>query len=112
MEISRWWRENSARVGFRIEVKLDSEGVPSLLKMPGGAIPLDMDPNIVYERLVGKGFKPEVAEEILFGIFGGVTAEAPIPAGEIGDGLFKFLRGEIGEKDGSKVELCIDSLPR
>ncbi len=111
MEISRYWREQGARVGFRMEVTLDKDGAPETLKMPGGAIRLDKDPNMIYKRLVGKGFTPEVAEEILLGIFGGVTAEAPIPVGEVGDGLFKLLRGEIGEENRSEVELCIDSLP-
>lgn len=107
MEIARNWRLISERTGFRTGV-VEGQNGPSVLRYPGGELPLVGTYEQIYERLVQKGFGEEVAEEILLACFGSVSTEPPVSEREIVDGLFKFLRSEIGEQDRSEIELRVN----
>ena len=47
-------------------------------KYPGGGILLEGTFIEIYGRFVDKGFKPEVIEEILLGLFGSVASEPSV----------------------------------
>lgn len=112
MEVPRHWRLSPSRIGFKTEAISDKNGNPEVLRYPGGEISLSGGLEEVEKRLSQKGFNEEAIGKILFSVFGGVSPESPVAAGEVIEGVLKFLRSEVGEKSGSEVELGINRLPR
>ena len=106
MEIPRFWRISPVAKGFRME----SDG--TVLRYPGGEIPLTDSLEKIQSRLLEKGFKPEVIEEVLLNLFGAISSEAAIPEGEVVKSFLELLRSEVGEEDWSKVKLGVNRLPR
>lgn len=112
MEVPRIWRQSPASVGFKIDIGRNEESKVTSLRYPGGEIPLSGDLSEIENRLLRKGFKNEEIEEILFTVFGGISAEAPVSEPEVVESFLKFLRIEVGEQNRSEVELGVDRLPR
>ena len=109
MEVSKYWRNSPASIGFR-PVETDDE---ELLRYPGGEISLRGSIEEIEGRLTAKGFNKETVDRILFDIYGGgVASESPVALGEVVESFLELLRGEVREKDRSEVELRVNRLPR
>ena len=103
MEIPRYWRNKEVRLGFKESVNRDVEGKLVSLDLPGGSIPLSEDWKEVEERLYQKGYKPEVVEKILEGVFGGVATEATIPTSKTVESFLELFGTKVREKHRSEV---------
>lgn len=118
MEIPRYWREmpvNDSFTGVEKRPKFNTEGQKegcAYFKYPGGEIVLSGSFEEVYTRFEKKGFKPEVIENILFTLFGAVASEAAVSFEKIINSQSELVRGKVGKKGGSEVELGVDRLPR
>ncbi len=86
MEIQRYWRLIPTNSSFTGREDKSRETGVKYFRYPGGAVLLEGSCEEVYDRFVDKGFKPEVIEEILLGLFGGVTTETSISLKKIING--------------------------
>lgn len=97
MEIPRNWREQPTNMRFEGKIKeFDDTGL-KIFKFPGGEIPLAGTYEQISERFLKRGFGQKVADEVLFQLWGGVSAETAITLGEVTEGFFKLSRSEVGK---------------
>ena len=112
MEVPRYWRESKTNITFSgREVENDGK-LMSKFKYPGGEILLHGSYGEIYSRFENKGFKAEVIEEILFGLFRVVATKPAISFEKLVNSQSELVGGEVREKDGSEVKLGVDRLPR
>lgn len=97
MEIPRIWREQSTRIRFDGREKSFKGTEITVYKYPGGEIPLVGNYLQIREKFVKKGFSGESADQILFDLWGGVSAETSIPLTEVAESFFEFVGSEIGK---------------
>lgn len=94
MEVPRHWREMPTNMRFTGREKKLGESGNVAFKFPGGEIPMVGELAEIRERFVLRGFKPEVADEIL-GRFFTVASEATVANGEIVERFLELLGSEI-----------------
>lgn len=95
MEIPRHWREQPTNMRFEGWEKSINDSDLSVFKYPGGEILLTGSYDQIIERFARKGFNQEIADEILFRLWGGVPAESAVSVAEILQSEFELVGGEI-----------------
>jgi len=107
MEIPKIWRLGPVMKGFKAELVDGKINRQSVLRYPGGEVPVTGDLENIYECLRAKGFKEEIIIEMLFTFFGAVTTETPVTRDEAAQSLLELFRGKVGKEDRSEVKFGV-----